>query len=85
MLYDNDISYLLSLWEERVSFNTSTQEYKDAVRDCMYDLKVLNDKNRQYLKAAQEMLGSGLGANALNSPALSAIINQEAAAYLSSC
>lgn len=86
MLYDNDVSYLLTLWKERVSTSNITQEYKDAVRDCMYDVKVLADKNKQYLKFANLMLGSDHNIDTpVNTPSLSSVVNSEAAAYLSPC
>lgn len=47
MLYDSDVNTLLSQWQERLSFQTAKQEYKDAVRDCIYDLRMLIDKQFQ--------------------------------------
>ena len=83
MLYDNDVTQLLALWKERMSFQTTTQEYKDALRDCIYDVKLMEDKNKQYLKLAQLMLGSDESTSIpINTPPLSTIINNEAASYL---
>ena len=47
MLYDSDLNKLLDQWIERLSFQTAKQEYKDALRDCIYDLKCLVDKQFQ--------------------------------------
>jgi hypothetical protein len=47
MLYESDINKLLSQWTERLTFQTAEQPYKDAVRDCIYDLRMLTDKQFQ--------------------------------------
>ena len=43
MLYSSDINSLLSQWE--TNMEGQTPDYKDAVRDCIYDLRCLMDKN----------------------------------------
>lgn len=42
MLFDGDLSALMTQWQERLQFQTP--DYKIAVRDCIYDLKTLMDK-----------------------------------------
>ena len=41
MLYDSEINSLLDQWTERLNYVTAEQSYKDAVRDCIYDVKSL--------------------------------------------
>lgn len=47
MLYESDLNKLIDQWTDRLGFQTAQQEYKDAVRDCIYDLKMLIDKQFQ--------------------------------------
>ena len=54
MLYESDINKLLGQWTERLDFQTARQEYKDAVRDCIYDLRMLVDKQFQEEVMANE-------------------------------
>lgn len=45
MLYDSDINGLLSQWEARLNCPESddSPSYKDALRDCIYDVKSIID------------------------------------------
>ena len=43
MLYESDINQLLSQWEAGLSRHSP--DYKVAVRDCIYDLKCLIERN----------------------------------------
>lgn len=54
MLYESDLNKLLSQWTERLGFQTAKQEYKDALRDCIYDVKCLVDKNFEEETLARE-------------------------------
>ena len=54
MLYESDINNLMSQWEERLCFLGVSQSYKDGIRDCMYDLKTLMDKNLEEEALANE-------------------------------
>lgn len=54
MLYESDIKNLMSQWEERLCFLAVSQSYKDGVRDCIYDLKTLMDKNLEEEALANE-------------------------------
>lgn len=54
MLYDSDLNQLLTQWSERLGFQTAKQEYKDAVSDCIYDLKCLIDKGFEEEALANE-------------------------------
>ena len=54
MLYDSDLNALLSQWEERLSYQTTEQPYKDALRDCIYDVRMLIDKQFQEEALAKE-------------------------------
>ena len=47
MLYDSDLSNLLSQWQEIAARPFVDSSYKDGVRDCIYDLKCLVDKQFQ--------------------------------------
>jgi len=51
MLYESDISQLLTRWEAGLANQSS--DYKIAVRDCMYDLKGLIDE--QHKQEAETM------------------------------
>ena len=42
MLYESDINSLFDKWETHLI--DQSQDYKIAVRDCIYDLKCLIDK-----------------------------------------
>ncbi len=42
MIYESDISQLLSKWEDRLS-NLKNSQYKDALYDCIYELKITID------------------------------------------
>lgn len=44
MIYESDIDELISKWVESPVFKAEPQ-YKDAVMDCIYDLRKLMDKN----------------------------------------
>ena len=54
MLYDSDISDLLSQWQETANRPFFPPSYKDAVRDCIYDLKCLVDKSFEEEALANE-------------------------------
>ena len=54
MLYESDISHLLSQWQERLESNCNEQSYKDCLSDCIYDLNCLMDKNFAEEALAQE-------------------------------
>lgn len=54
MLYDSDISNLLSQWQETANRPFFPSPYKDAVRDCIYDLKCLVDKSFEEEALANE-------------------------------
>ena len=54
MLYESDINNLMTQWEERLCFLGVSQSYKDGIRDCMYDLKTLMDKNLEEEALASE-------------------------------
>lgn len=54
MLYESDISHLLSQWQERLSSDSNEQPYKDCLSDCIYDLNCLMDKNFAEEALAQE-------------------------------
>ena len=54
MLYESDINNLMTQWEERLCFLGVSQSYKDGIRDCMYDLKTLMDKNLEEEALANE-------------------------------
>ena len=43
MLYDSEIYGLLSKWEGLYATTTESASYKDALNDCIYDLKSLMD------------------------------------------
>lgn len=45
MLYESDISQLLTRWEAGLDKHSS--DYKIAVRDCIYDLRGLIDKQHE--------------------------------------
>lgn len=51
MLYESDLNTLLTQWEVRLDKQSS--DYKDCLRDCIYDLKSLIDRN-----FADELLAS---------------------------
>lgn len=42
MLYESDINKLLSNWE--ASLKSHTEDYRIAIRDCIYDLRCLMNK-----------------------------------------
>ena len=44
MLFDTEINKLLSQWKNRLSLFAFSSQYRDGVRDCMYELKSLRDK-----------------------------------------
>lgn len=44
MIYESDIDGIISKWTDSTAFKTESQ-YKDAVMDCIYDLRSLMDKN----------------------------------------
>ena len=44
MIYESDIDKLINQWVENPVFKSEPQ-YKDAVMDCIYDLRKLMDKN----------------------------------------
>ena len=52
MLYESDISQLLTRWEAGLEKQSS--DYKIAVRDCIYDLKGLIDKQQELEAVAVE-------------------------------
>ena len=54
MLYESDVSDLLEKWKNRLSMIAISQEYKDGIRDCMYDLKNVRDKQFEEEALAQE-------------------------------
>lgn len=54
MLYESDINSLLSQWQERLNFQTAEQPYKDAIRDCIYDVRMLMDENFKEEMLARE-------------------------------
>jgi hypothetical protein len=54
MLYESDLNKLLDQWTERLGFQTAKQEYKDALRDCIYDVKCLIAKNFEEETLARE-------------------------------
>lgn len=66
MLYESDLNKLLGQWTERLDFQTAKQEYKDAVRDCIYDLKCLLDKNFEEEALAEEAFEQQLADNYLS-------------------
>ena len=41
MLYESDLNRLIESWTSRPGFTEASQEYKDAVNDCIYDLREL--------------------------------------------
>lgn len=45
MLYESDLTSLAQQWEQRAKAPRTTGEYKDALMDCVYDLRCLIDKN----------------------------------------
>ena len=51
MLYSNDFNGLLARWDKETKDSHREQPYKDAVRDCIYDLRCMIDD-----KFAEEML-----------------------------
>ena len=54
MVYESDISNLLSQWQKIADRPLVDTSYKDAVRDCIYDLKMLIDKQFQEEIMAKE-------------------------------
>lgn len=51
MLYLSDITDLLSQWEGRLKEDKYNSAYKDAVSDCIYELKsMVDDKLQQEAK-----------------------------------
>lgn len=54
MLYESDLTNLLSQWQERLGENKVEQSYKDALNDCIYDLRTLIDSNFTQEALAQE-------------------------------
>ena len=44
MIYEDDVSSLLAKWKKRLSLFAFSSQYRDGVRDCMYELKSLRDK-----------------------------------------
>lgn len=52
MLYESDISQLLTRWE--AGLDKQSPDYKIAVRDCIYDLRMLVDKQFQEEAMAAE-------------------------------
>ena len=51
MLYSSDFNGLLARWDKETKDSHREQPYKDAVRDCIYDLRCMIDD-----KFAEEML-----------------------------
>ena len=51
MLYSSDFNGLLARWDAETKDSHREQSYKDAVRDCIYDLRCMIDD-----KFAEEML-----------------------------
>ena len=43
MLYESDVSSLLSQWQKELKESTDAS-YKDGLRDCIYDLTMLLDE-----------------------------------------
>ena len=56
MLYESDISNLLSQWQKRLDTKSSEQPYKDALSDCIYDLRCLVDNNHKEEALANEVI-----------------------------
>ena len=54
MVYESDLNNLLSQWQEITHRPLVDTSYKDAVRDCIYDLKTLVDKQFQEEIMAKE-------------------------------
>ena len=44
MVYESDIDSVISKWTDSTAFKTESQ-YRDAVMDCIYDLRKMMDKN----------------------------------------
>lgn len=44
MIYESDIDGIISKWLDSTAFKQD-QQYRDAVMDCIYDLRKLMDKN----------------------------------------
>lgn len=54
MVYESDISSLLSEWKKMLKDKAIEPSYKDAIRDCIYDLNCLIDNNFSQEALAQE-------------------------------
>lgn len=54
MLYDTDINNLLSEWNERLGLSGNSQSYKDALSECIFDLKCAVNKNFEEEALANE-------------------------------
>lgn len=66
MIYESDVSNLLSKWNERLQ-KTDSLQYKDALYDCLYDLKTLSEKSFNEEIDYQEMLEESYADNYLSS------------------
>ena len=53
MLYESDISSLLSQWQKELK-ESKDPSYKDGLRDCIYDLRMLIDEHFKEEVLAQE-------------------------------
>lgn len=45
MLYGAEIDELLAAWQQRIQDKSYPQEYRDALVDCVYELKTLLDSS----------------------------------------
>ncbi len=54
MLYESDVNKIISEWKSIADRPGINQQYKDALRDCMYDLNCLVDRQAEEEALANE-------------------------------
>ncbi len=59
MIAENNISFLLSQWKERLGNESYSEDYRCALGECLYDLQELLEKIRKEEESnLQEVLAS---------------------------
>lgn len=79
MVQESDISNLISIWEQRLSNTLYSNDYKIAIKECLFDLKKVLDTPKTY----EEFIDS-IVANLPSEEVEEYLREQEADSYLSS-
>lgn len=63
MLYESELTNLLSQWQERLGTTDNNSSYKDALSDCIYDLRTVIDSSFAEEALANEAFEQSLQEN----------------------